>query len=156
MFDVLHHRYRVRLVHLAALLVADPVRAEETVFEAYVRCYQALHRLRDPREAAAFLRRTVVALSRSSGGRQSLLSFGHSGAPQLPRAAKAGWAAVARDAVVQALHRLPQPEREAVVLRHFAELGEPAAADAMGCERAEVARHTAAGMQRLSSLVEGL
>ncbi|HKT02502.1 MAG TPA: sigma factor, partial [Rugosimonospora sp.] len=48
------------LVRLAALLVADRAVAEELVQDAYVRLHQRWRRLREPDQALAYLRTSVL------------------------------------------------------------------------------------------------
>ena len=57
--------YRL-LVRLAVLLLADAGAAEEVVQDAYVRLHQHWRRLRDPDQALAYLRTSVVNGARSA------------------------------------------------------------------------------------------
>jgi DNA-directed RNA polymerase specialized sigma24 family protein len=56
--------------------------------------------------------------------------------------------------VLAALRRLPGRQREALVLRYYADLPEAAAADAMGVTRAAFRGHAARGMIALSLLLD--
>jgi DNA-directed RNA polymerase specialized sigma24 family protein len=53
------------LVRLAAMLLDEPAACEDVVQEAYIRAAAAKGGLRDPDASLAYLRRTVVYLSRS-------------------------------------------------------------------------------------------
>ena len=54
------------LIRLAALLLDEVAACEDVVQEAYIRVHNARGRLRDPDKALAYLRQTVVNLSRST------------------------------------------------------------------------------------------
>ena len=53
------------------------------------------------------------------------------------------------------LRRLPARQREALVLRYYAELSEAEIASAMGLSRGAVKAHTARGMAKLGKVLEG-
>ena len=59
-----------------------------------------------------------------------------------------------RPAVAAALQALPARQREALVLRYYADLTEAQIASAMGISRAAVTSHTACGLSALSSVLE--
>jgi DNA-directed RNA polymerase specialized sigma24 family protein len=59
-----------------------------------------------------------------------------------------------RPAVVAALRRLPGQQREAIVLRYYADLSEAEAAAAMGISRGAVKSHAARGMAALRADLE--
>jgi len=140
------------LVRLAAFLVGSREEAEEVVQDAYVKVHGALRRVEDPE---AYLRTTVVNLSRSRLRRRSVAAA-HRPEP-LPDAASAEAGAlehVQRAVVVAALRRLPRRQREAVVLRYYADLSEAQTAAAMGCAVGSVKSHTARGLAALRPLLE--
>jgi len=153
--DVLVETYRdhyAGLVRLAALLVGSREEAEEVVQDAYVKVHGALRRVREPE---AYLRTTVVNLSRSRLRRRSVAAA-HRPQPS-PDAASAEAGAlehVQREEVLTALHRLPRRQREAVVLRYYADLSEAQTAAAMGCAVGSVKSHTARALAALRPLLE--
>ena len=57
-------------------------------------------------------------------------------------------------AVVAALRHLPDRQREAIVLRYYADLSEAEIATAMGISRGAVKSHTARGMSALRAALE--
>jgi RNA polymerase sigma factor (sigma-70 family) len=59
-----------------------------------------------------------------------------------------------RDAVVAALQGLTARQREAIVLRYYADLSEAEIAAAMGISRGAVKSHTARGMAALRAALE--
>jgi len=147
-----YRAHYAELVRLAAFLTGSRDDAEEVVQDAYVKVHGALRRVREPE---AYLRTTVVNLSRSRLRRRSVAAA-HRPEP-LPDAASAETGAlehVQRAAVVTALHRLPRRQREAVVLRYYADLSEAQTAAAMGCSVGSVKSHTARALAALRPLLE--
>ena len=63
-------------------------------------------------------------------------------------------AAVDRGEVVAALRKLPERQREALVLRYYGDFSEAEIATAMGISRGAVKSHTARGMSALKSILE--
>ena len=59
-----------------------------------------------------------------------------------------------RSAVVDGLRSLPDLQREAIVLRYYADLSEAEIAKNMGISKPAVRSHTARGMQTLRSILE--
>jgi DNA-directed RNA polymerase specialized sigma24 family protein len=115
------------VVRLAALLAGDAAAAEEVVQESFVAMHGGWRRLRDSDRALSYLRQSVVSRCRA-----------------LPE----------RCAVVAALRALSLPEREALVLGHYAGLSEAQIAGAMGISRAAVRCHTARAMLALRAVLE--
>ncbi|HEX3823139.1 MAG TPA: SigE family RNA polymerase sigma factor [Mycobacteriales bacterium] len=139
-----------KLVRLARLL-GDPGDAEDVVQSAFIRVYRR-GRLRDPAQAGAYLRRTVVNLTRSAWRRK--------------QTARRHAAALAPDevsdpdvagqlAIRAAIAALPRRQREAVVLRYFADLSEAATADLMRVSIGSVKSYTSRGLARLGELLAG-
>lgn len=67
--DHLTETYRAHyrsLLGLAALLLDDTASCEDVVQEAFIRVHSARRRVRDPEKTLAYLRQTVVNLSRST------------------------------------------------------------------------------------------
>lgn len=155
LFTALYAEHYGALVRLAALLLDDVTACEDVVQEAFVRVHGA--RLRDPDRALAYLRQTVVNLSRSAL-RRRLVALRH-----LPRPAPDGapadegaYAAVERAAVVRALRALPRRQREAVVLRFWADLSEAQAASALGVSVGSIKGYTSRGLAALTVALEEL
>ena len=139
------------LVRLAALLLDDLSACEDVVQEAYVRVHG--RRAHDPDKALAYLRQTVVNLARSAL-RRRLVAIRLAPRPQRDQTEDAAYATVERDALVRALRTLPRREREAVVLRHLADLSEAQTAAAMGCSVGSVKGYTSRGLARLATVLE--
>jgi RNA polymerase sigma factor (sigma-70 family) len=75
--------------------------------------------------------------------------------PDMPSAEQGAIALLERSAVIAALHRLPARQREALVLRYYAEFSEAQIASTMGISRGAVKVHTARAMSSLRGVLEG-
>jgi RNA polymerase sigma-70 factor (sigma-E family) len=138
------------LVRLARLL-GNPADAEDVVQTAFVRVYRR-GRLRDPDLAGAYLRQTVVNLIRSAWRRkQTARRHPESGAAD----AVLDPDIAARLDLRAAMADLPRRQREAVVLRYYADLTEAATAEAMGVSVGSVKAYTSRGLARLGELLTG-
>lgn len=142
-----------QLLRLSVLLLGDLPAAEDVVQEAFIRVHGALRRRRvdDP---VAYLRQTVVNLSRSDLRRQ-LVARRHA-SKLMPDAASAedeAFLAVARQEVIRALRSIPARQREAVVLRYWADLPEASVARLMGISVGAVKGYISRGLARLGELL---
>ncbi|HEY0938448.1 MAG TPA: SigE family RNA polymerase sigma factor [Trebonia sp.] len=143
------------LVRLALLLVRDLQTAEEVVQDAFEAMHLAWRRLRDSEKALAYLRQTVVNKSRSVLRHRKVVDLHQpKAAPDEPSAEHAALALLDRSAVISALSRLPVRQREAIVLRYYADLSEADIAQAMGISRGAVKSHTARAMAALKSTLD--
>ncbi|GAA2098616.1 SigE family RNA polymerase sigma factor [Actinomadura alba] len=145
------------LVRLAALLVRDVGTAEEVVQDAFIAMHGGWQRLRDPDKALAYLRQSVVNKSRSVLRHRAVVEkYAPKGLPDAPSAENGAIVEFERAAVVKALSALPRRQREALVLRYYADLSEAEIAHAMGISRGAVKSHTARGMTALRGVLEQL
>ncbi len=145
------------LVRLAALLVRDVQEAEEIVQDSFVAMHGAWRRLRDPERALAYLRQSVVNRSRSAL-RHRKVTEKHAPRP-MPNAASAedrAMGALEHQAVMGALRRLPERQREVLVLRYYADLSEAEIADAIGISRGAVKSHASRGLAAVRTTLEQL
>lgn len=143
------------LVRLASFLVRDQPTAEEVVQDAFVAMAGGWQRLRDAEKALAYLRQTVVNKSRSVLRHRTVVDKNLQKAPpDMPSAEHGALVLLERSAVVSALRELPDRQREALVLRYYADLSEAEIADAMGISRGAVKSHTARGMAALRAALE--
>ena len=150
-----HYRSLVRLA--ALLLGGDAGLGEEVVQDAYVRMHGAWHRLRDHEAAAAYLRRTVVNLAHSRSRHARVVDrHSQSAAEDMPSAESLALQSLAHADVLRALHVLPRRQREALVLRYYADLSEAQIAEAMGISAGAVKSHASRGLAALRSTLEPL
>jgi RNA polymerase sigma-70 factor (sigma-E family) len=148
----LHYR---PLVRLAALLVRDTPTAEEVVQDAFVAMHGGWQRLRDAENALAYLRQAVVNRSRSVLRHRTVVDKNlQKASPDMPSAEHGALAQLERSAVVNALRKLPERQREAIVLRYYADFSEAEIASAMKISRGAVKSHTARGMAALRAELE--
>ena len=152
--ELYSQHYRA-LVRLAALLVRDTPTAEEVVQDAFVAMHGGWQRLRDTDKALAYLRQAVVNRSRSVLRHRTVVDKNLQKAPpDMPSAEHGALVLLERSAVVAALRGLPDRQREAIVLRYYADLSEAEIATAMGISRGAVKSHTARGMTALRAALE--
>ena len=146
------------LVRLAAYLLHDRDSAEEVVQDAYVKVHGRWRGVRDLDKGEAYLRQSVVNLCRSRLRHRTVVAR-HAPAP-MPDGASAESGALdslERTKVVTALAALPLRQREAIVLRYYADLSEAQTAHAMGISPGAVKSHTSRGMAALrETLLEEL
>jgi RNA polymerase sigma-70 factor (sigma-E family) len=144
------------LVRLATLLLREPGAAEEIVQDAYVALHGRWHRVRDADKALPYLRASVVNRCRSALRHRRVVRAHLASArppPDAPSAEAGALRALQGVEVVAALRRLPTRQREALVLRYYADLSEGEIAEAMGISRGAVKSHTARGMAALRGVL---
>ena len=152
--ELYSQHYRA-LVRLAALLVRDTPTAEEVVQDSFVAMHGGWQRLRDTEKALAYLRQAVVNRARSVLRHRTVVDKNLQKAPpDMPSAEHGALVLLERHAVVAALRDLPGRQREAIVLRYYADLSEAEIATAMGISRGAVKSHTARGMSALRAALE--
>jgi RNA polymerase sigma-70 factor (sigma-E family) len=152
----LYHAHYRSLVRLAMLLVRDVATAEEVVQDSFVAMHDGWRRLRDSEKALSYLRQSVVNRARSVLRHRMVVDRNApKPTPDMPSAEQGAIAALERSAVVSALRTLPARQREALVLRYYADLSEAQIASAMGISRGAVKSHTARAMASLRGVLEG-
>jgi RNA polymerase sigma-70 factor (sigma-E family) len=144
----LYARHAGAAGRLAYLLTGDRVLAEDLVHEAFVRIIGRFHDLRNPSSFDWYLRRTVINLANSHFRRRRVErayiehQSGRNGSP-------GGVDIEAREDMWRRLHRLPDRQRTALVLRFYEDLSEERTADLMGCPVNTVKSLAARGLARL-------
>lgn len=143
------------LVRLAVLLVRDIATAEEVVQDSFIAMHAAWRRLRDTEKALSYLRQSVVNRSRSVLRHRVVVDKNApKPAPDMPSAEQGAISLLERSAVISALRTLPPRQREALVLKYYADLSEAQIATAMGISRGAVKSHTARGVAALRVVLE--
>lgn len=133
------------LVQIAALLISDTVAAGYIVQAAFVSLHQAWPRLAGADQTLVYLRRSVIRGTRSwertSAGQPSQPG----GVPHI------SWPGqdTQETLLMAALGALPVRQREALVLRYYAEWPDGQVAAAMGISSRGVASYIARGMSTL-------
>ena len=151
----LYSMHYTALVRLAAMLVRDTPTAEEVVQDSFVAMHDGWERLRDTEKALAYMRQAVVNRSRSVLRHRMVVEKNQQKPPpDMPSAEHGALALVERSAVIAALRDLPERQREAIVLRYYADLSEAEIAAAMKISRGAVKSHTSRGMAALRVALE--
>lgn len=136
----LYRQHATGLVRLALVLVGDQPSAEDVVQEAFLGLYRNWSGVDDYGRVAGYLRVAVVNGSRGvlrARRRAWLRPVRHD--PPVWSAEAAAMAAEERRAVLAAVARLPQRQREVLALRYYAELSDAEIASVLGVSRGTVA-----------------
>jgi len=148
----LHYR---ALVRLAVLLVRDVPTAEDVVQDSFVAMHEGWQRLRNAESAPAYLRHAVLNRSLSVLRHRAVVDKHRPNpAPDMPSAEHAALVRLELSAVVAALRKLPARQREAIVLRYYADCSEAEVAAAMGISCGAVKSHTARAIAALRAELE--
>lgn len=139
------------LVRLASLLLRDPAASEDIVQEAFIKVAARRTTLREQDKALAYVRQTVVNLSRSAL-RRRLVAAKHAPKPDvdIESAADTALRNLEGEKVRAALATLPARQREAVVLRYYGDLSETQIATAMGVSNGAVKAYCSRGLASLA------
>ncbi|URM90474.1 SigE family RNA polymerase sigma factor [Streptomyces sp. MRC013] len=151
--DHLTETYRAHyrsLLGLAALLLDDTASCEDVVQEAFIRVHSARKRVRDPEKTLAYLRQTVVNLSRSALRRRILgLKLLSKPMPDMASAEEGAYDQLERDALITAMRGLQRRQREVLVLRYFADMTEAQVAETLGISLGSVKAYGSRGIAAL-------
>ncbi|MDH6123407.1 RNA polymerase sigma-70 factor (sigma-E family) [Kitasatospora sp. GP82] len=143
------------LLRLAALLLDDLSTCEDVVQEAFIRVHAARRRVREPEKTLAYLRQTVVNLSRSTLRRRILgLRLLPKPMPDMASAEEGAYDALERDQLKSALRGLQRRQREVLVLRYYADMTEAQVADVLGISLGSVKAYGSRGLAALRVLME--
>jgi RNA polymerase sigma-70 factor (sigma-E family) len=146
------------LVRLAVLLLRDQALAEDVVQDSFVAVHGKWRRIDQP-TAPAYLRQTVVNRCRSAlRHRTVVLKHRLEPPPDEAPADESLLRQERRDAVLDALARLPVRQREVLVLRHYLDLTEREIATTLnitqGSVKSHASRASAALRSHLAALLE--
>ncbi|MFE9250992.1 SigE family RNA polymerase sigma factor [Streptomyces sp. NPDC007088] len=156
--DHLTETYRAHyrsLLGLAALLLDDTASCEDVVQEAFIRVHSARKRVRDPEKTLAYLRQTVVNLSRSALRRRILgLKLLSKPMPDMASAEEGAYDLLERDELIKAMRGLQRRQREVLVLRYFADMTEAQVAETLGISLGSVKAYGSRGIAALRIAME--
>jgi RNA polymerase sigma-70 factor (sigma-E family) len=145
-----HHRQAVRLAYL---LTSDPHQAEDVVAEAFAKVYVRWQR-GDVRDVGAYLRRAVANEANSKLRRRYLERREAQRRAGDDRGVRTvDDVAADHDQVWQAIQRLPDRQRKAVVLRYYEDLSETETAEILGCSVGTVKSQVSRGLARMQELL---
>jgi RNA polymerase sigma-70 factor (sigma-E family) len=149
----LYQRHALGLTRLAFLMLGDRQSAEDVVQEAFCGLYRAWDRMSDHANALGYVRTSVLNGSRSALRRSKRVPRPLA----VPAAASAEATVLAGERqreTAAALRRLPPRQREALVLRYFADLPEQETALAMGVSRGTVKSTTSRALAALARMLQ--
>lgn len=149
--DDLFRMHAFGLVRFALMLVGDLTTAEDVVQDAFLGLYRGWDRLRDPDAVLGYLRTAVVNGARSvhrGRSRARLLRVTHD--PPVWSAEAAAMDGEDRRAVLAAIAKLPQRQREVLALKYYLDLGEKEVAAILRVTRGTVAATGARAMAALA------
>ncbi|MFD9456733.1 SigE family RNA polymerase sigma factor [Streptomyces sp. NPDC059985] len=156
--DHLTETYRAHyrsLLGLAALLLDDTASCEDVVQEAFIRVHSARNRVRDRDKTLAYLRQTVVNLSRSALRRRILgLKLLSKPMPDMASAEEGAYDQLERDDLIKSMRGLQRRQREVLVLRYFADMTEVQVAETLGISLGSVKAYGSRGIAALRVAME--
>ncbi|MER5961021.1 SigE family RNA polymerase sigma factor [Streptomyces sp. NPDC002057] len=151
--DHLTETYRAHyrsLLGLAALLLDDTASCEDVVQEAFIRVHSARKRVREPEKTLAYLRQTVVNLSRSALRRRILgLKLLSKPMPDMASAEEGAYDQLEREDLIKAMRGLQRRQREVLALRYFSDMTEVQVAEALGISLGSVKAYGSRGIAAL-------
>ncbi|MGH8963392.1 MAG: SigE family RNA polymerase sigma factor [Jatrophihabitantaceae bacterium] len=153
----LYERHWRAMVRLAVLLVDDVASAEDVVQDAFVALHRRQDSLRDPNAGLAYVRASVVNLSRSVIRRRQTARK-HLRVAEPEGTAGADHDVLLHDehrAALAAVHELPPRQREVLVLRYWAGLSEREIAATLGISAGSVKSAASRGMATLQRVLGG-
>ncbi|MFJ3922723.1 SigE family RNA polymerase sigma factor [Streptomyces sp. NPDC090022] len=143
------------LLGLAALLLDDTASCEDVVQEAFIRVHSARNRVRDREKTLAYLRQTVVNLSRSALRRRIIgLKLLSKPMPDMASAEEGAYDQLERDDLIKAMKSLQRRQREVLVLRYFADMTEAQVAETLGISLGSVKAYGSRGIAALRVAME--
>jgi RNA polymerase sigma-70 factor (sigma-E family) len=146
-----------RMLRVAVVLLADRAAAEDVVQDAFLALYSAWPRVRDKQEAVGYLHRSVVNAARSRLRRRSVANrFRPPRQAEVISAEDTVLSSLVSGPVLSAMRALPPREREAVLLRHYLDLSEQQAAQALGLRTGSVKGYASRGLARLRAALNPL
>jgi RNA polymerase sigma-70 factor (sigma-E family) len=172
----LYQRHAVGLIRLAVIMLGDRAGAEDVVQDAFFGLYRNWYRLGDPANALVYTRSAVLNRCRNTlrdqarrGLREQAAGTGSwlntEGTQAFPGQPSRGRAAAdsAESAVLlteesrqmlAAIRKLPDRQREAIVLRFYLDMSEEETANAMGVSRGTVKSTTSRAVAALGRMLK--
>lgn len=120
----LYQTHALGLIRLAHVMLGDRPAAEDVVQEAFCGLYRRWDQLTDPEKALQYVRSSVLNGCRSVLRRGRTRSLGLAYQPPELSAETAALTGEERREVMRALRRLPDRQREVLVLRFYLDLSE--------------------------------
>ncbi|MFJ8386465.1 RNA polymerase sigma factor [Streptomyces sp. NPDC094438] len=153
----LYHAHRLKMVHLAIMLVDDRASAEDVVQDAFTALYRRHgDRIDEIDNALAYLRTAVVNASRSVlRRRRTARGYTPPHEPDAPSAEERVVLDEEHREVLAALGQLTARRREVLVLRYWSDLTEAEIAATLGISRGSVKSIASRALGSLEKILEG-
>jgi RNA polymerase sigma-70 factor (sigma-E family) len=151
----LYREHALGLIRLAVVMLGDRPAAEDVVQEAFCGLYRRWHSLSDTGKALVYVRSSVINGSRSVLRRRQRQASGPAGSAGLPGESAEAAALVSEEhrEVLAAVRRLPDRQREVLVLRFYLDLDEGEIAAALRISRGTVKSTTSRGIAAVGRLL---
>ncbi len=156
-YEELVRRYQ-GIAHRTAFLIAGDAQADDAAQAAFVKAYRALGRFDRSRPFRPWLLRIVVNEARNlrrAEARRAVLELRAAAAPDsAPGPEDEAAARERREALLVAVNRLDEADREVIGMRYFLELGEAETATALGVAVGTVKSRLSRALGRLRAVME--
>jgi RNA polymerase sigma-70 factor (sigma-E family) len=153
----LYQAHGVGLIRLAVVMLGDRPAAEDVVQEAFCGLYRRWDQLADPQNALRYVRSSVLNGCRSVLRNRGRLRSGPRSQPGQPDTVESAESAALvgeeHRAALAALRRLPDRQREALVLRFYLDLSEAEIAQSMGISQGTVKSTVSRALAALGRLL---
>ena len=150
----LYQAHSLGLVRLAVIMLGDRAAAEDVVQDAFLGLYRRWDGLSDPDNALAYVRSSVLNGCRTLLRRRSRRDAVVFAAPDMESAEALALVGEEHREVLAAIRRLPDRQREAVVLRFYLEMPEDTVAGLMGISRGTVKSATSRGVAAVGRMLK--
>jgi RNA polymerase sigma-70 factor (sigma-E family) len=149
----LYREHALGLIRLAVVMLGDRPAAEDVVQEAFCGLYRRWHTLADPAKALAYARSSVINGCRSVLRRRRRPLGDLAGETAGESAEAAALVSEEHREVLTAVRRLPDRQREVLVLRFYLDLDEGEIAAALRISRGTVKSTTSRGIAALGRML---
>jgi RNA polymerase sigma-70 factor (sigma-E family) len=149
----LYQAHALGLIRLAVVMLGDRPAAEDVVQEAFCGLYRRWHALSDTGKALSYVRSSVINGCRSVLRRRVRASAGPAGDQPVESAEAAALVSEEHRQVLTAIRRLPDRQREVLVLRFYLDLGEAEIAASMRISRGTVKSTTSRALAALGRIL---
>ncbi len=135
----LYHEHALSLIRLAYIVLGSPAWAEDVVHDAFCGLYRRWEHVADKERALAYVRTSVLNGCRSALRSGRARDLGLDGCqPTVISAEAVALDREERREVVAALRRLPERQREILVLRYYLDLPDAQIASDLGLNQSTI------------------
>jgi RNA polymerase sigma-70 factor (sigma-E family) len=154
----LYEAHALGLIRLAVVMLGDRPAAEDVVQEAFCGLYRRWHTLSDTGKALSYVRSSVIngcrsVLRRRNRASGSVAGAGPAGDRPVESAEATALLSEEHQQVLTAIRKLPDRQREALVLRFYLDLDEAEIAASMRISRGTVKSTTSRALAALGRIL---